>query len=323
LATAPESRLDRIRRAFGGEDAFKNLVDQAVDLASQMARDSREPVAGRVESIHMLRLAPPQQFAAMLPEFLSLHSPPEIRSAALSSAEYFSGGEIGAAILSELETMTPSLRAQACQVVLGRSDWTNALIDRLSDGRIPAVLLDAPTRQQLARHASAAIRERATSVLGTAPNADRAAVVNEYASQLGSLTGDTARGRATFVKSCAVCHRLEDEGNDVGPTLVASAQRGAEALLQNILDPNREVDARYLAFVVELSDGRTATGVIASETATSLTLRTADGQTLTVGRDEVDSLRSSTLSLMPENFENEITPQAMADLIAYLLSQRE
>ncbi len=323
LAAAPQSRLGRIQQAFGGENVFRNFVDQAVERAGRIARDQRASIEARVESIDVLRLARPQQFAEMLPEFLSLQNPPQIRGAALSTAGHFAASEIGATILSEFETLNPSLRAQACQVILGRGDWTEELLNRLSDGRLRPVLLDAGSRQHLQQHASVEIRQRAARVLGAVLNTDRTAVVDEYAKQLESLTGDAARGRATFVKSCAVCHRLENEGSDVGPTLIASAQRGAEALLQNILDPNREVDSRYLAVVVALADGRTATGVIASETATSLTLRAADGRTLSIGRNEVERMRSSKLSLMPENFEIEITPEAMADLIAYLLSRRE
>lgn len=322
LATAPESQLVRIQKAFGGESAFRNTLDRTVEWASRIAQDPRQSIQARIESIEVLRLARPEHFGKMLPEFLSLQSPPAIRSTALATAGHFAASEIGAAILDELETMSPQLRTQACQVLLGRGDWTSELLDRLSDGRVRPVLLDAGSRQQLSQHVSPEIRQRAANVFGAAPNTDRAAVVDEYATRLESLIGDATRGRATFVKHCAVCHRLENEGFDVGPTLVASAQRGPESLLQQILDPNREVDARYLAFVVQLVDGRTARGVITSETATSLTVRTADGQTLTIGRDEIEAMRSSTLSLMPENFENDITVQEMVDLIAYLLSQR-
>ena len=139
---------------------------------------------------------------------------------------------------------------------------------------------------------------------------------------IDSLTGDVTRGRAIFRKSCVACHRLESEGNEIGPNLAAFANRGSAAILLNLLDPNREVDSRYLAYTALLEDGRTVVGIIASETASSITLENSEGKSISFSRDEVDEMQSTTKSLMPERLEDDISHQGMADLIAYLLGQR-
>jgi len=92
-------------------------------------------------------------------------------------------------------------------------------------------------------------------------------------------------------------------------------------MVTNILDPNREVDPRYLSYQVLLMDGRTLLGVISSETATTIVLQDSQGKTEAILRDDIDEMKSTTLSLMPENLEQDIDPQAMADLIQYLLNQ--
>ncbi len=96
--------------------------------------------------------------------------------------------------------------------------------------------------------------------------------------------------------------------------------RGAEAILVNLLDPSREVNPQYVNYVVETDDGRTLTGMIAAETATSVTLKRGEGATDTVLRLNIAQMQSTGMSIMPEGLEKQLDKQAMADLIAYLMS---
>jgi putative heme-binding domain-containing protein len=144
-------------------------------------------------------------------------------------------------------------------------------------------------------------------------------VVEAYRSVL-SMQGDPQRGREVFTKTCASCHKLQGVGHEIGPNLAAMKARGAEAILLNVLDPNREVNPQYLTYAVLTTDGRQLTGILAAETATSITLKRADNATDTVLRIDIEQLRSTGTSLMPEGLEKQIDPAAMADLIAYLMT---
>ncbi len=132
------------------------------------------------------------------------------------------------------------------------------------------------------------------------------------------MKGDPARGRDVFQKQCSACHRLEGVGQQVGAELSAIRNRGMEAVLLNILDPNREVLPQFLSYVLVTTNGRVLTGMIALETANSLTIRQPDGHEETVLRLLIDDLRSTGLSYMPEGLEKQIDVPAMADLLAYL-----
>ena len=134
------------------------------------------------------------------------------------------------------------------------------------------------------------------------------------------LKGDPARGKAVFKKECSACHQLEGVGNQVGADLNAIRDQGTEAVLLNILDPNREVKPQFLSYVLVTDAGRIVTGMITAETANSLTIRRADGTSETVLRIDIDELRSTGLSFMPEGLEKQIDVPAMADLLAYLNS---
>jgi putative heme-binding domain-containing protein len=96
--------------------------------------------------------------------------------------------------------------------------------------------------------------------------------------------------------------------------------RGPDAILTNVLDPNREVNPQYLNYILITQDGRSLSGAIASETATSVTLRRAENAQDTILRIDIDELRSTGQSLMPEGLEKEVDVPALADLIAYLNS---
>jgi putative heme-binding domain-containing protein len=106
----------------------------------------------------------------------------------------------------------------------------------------------------------------------------------------------------------------------VGPDLASVTNRTREDLLLQILDPNAYITPGYEEYIMETTDGRLITGVIAKETATSVTLRRSEGEEDTLLRSNIASLRSSSVSLMPENLETGITLQGMADLLQYLKS---
>ena len=89
-----------------------------------------------------------------------------------------------------------------------------------------------------------------------------------------------------------------------------------------MLDPNRNVDSRYIAYAAATTSGRTFNGLLASETATAITLRGQEGKQETLLRTDLDELVSTRKSLMPEGLEKDLSRQQLADVIAYLTSTR-
>src|SRR5207248_6383361 len=132
--------------------------------------------------------------------------------------------------------------------------------------------------------------------------ARRQDVVAAYQKAL-QLQGDAARGKQIFKKECSSCHQLEGVGNAIGADLSAIRDRGTEAVLLNILDPNREVKPQFLSYSLVTDAGRSITGMITAETANSITLRRSDGTSETVLRVHIEELRSTGLSFMPEGLE--------------------
>ncbi len=148
-------------------------------------------------------------------------------------------------------------------------------------------------------------------------SADRAQVIAGYAG-VRKLTGDAARGRQRFQELCATCHRLRDEGHEVGTDLGMVATKPVDWLLTAILDPSQAIEARYRAWTVTLKSGEVMSGLISGETANNIVIRMAGGVDHAVLRSDIAAMQQSKLSLMPTGFESALKPQDMADLLSGL-----
>lgn len=156
-----------------------------------------------------------------------------------------------------------------------------------------------------------------TVVLPKPSTPDRAKVVASYA-RVAELQGTAARGRELFQQQCAICHRLKGEGHEVGPDLAMVADKPLDWLVTAIFDPNAAIEDRYRAQTLKLSSGTELSGLVSTETANNVVLRLPGGADFPVLRSNIASQRASARSLMPEGLETVLSPQATADLIAWL-----
>lgn len=221
-----------------------------------------------------------------------------------------------------LLTAYPSLSSPAREAVVDQllsvAGGASLLIDALGNKTVP-VVLNASQRSRLLGNIDPKMRAAANKALGAGSQLTRKAAV-ESRSEAVRLSGSVAKGRITFRKHCANCHRLEEHGHVVGPDLRALTTRDPTWLLTAILDPNQKVDARYLAWTAVTNDGRTATGMIVAESTADIRLREAGGKEHLVRRRELESFQSTQLSLMPVGFERELKAQDLSDIMAYLKS---
>jgi putative heme-binding domain-containing protein len=125
------------------------------------------------------------------------------------------------------------------------------------------------------------------------------------------------------VQNCAVCHIVRDVGQEVGPPLLGMAGSSAEALLVHILDPNRQVEPKYVGYNATLAGGEVVFGVITSETGNSITLKGLDGKARPIPRSDLKALSSTNRSLMPDGFESGLSKQDLADVIRFLQAPDE
>lgn len=258
--------------------------------------------------------------AELLGRLLVPQSAPALQSAALAALSRLTDAGVASTLLAGWKGHTPSLRGQILDLLLGRPAWRDRLLAAVEKNEVTPGQIDAARRQRLLTHKDEKVRKRAAALFTDAASADRRKVLAAYADAV-ALKTDAPRGKVVFAKHCAACHRLEGVGHDVGPDLAALANKTPLYLLGEILDPNRNLDTRYQQYVVTTKRGLSHTGLLASETATGLTLKLQEGKTQSLLRSDVEEMQSSGKSLMPEGLEKDIGQQDMADLIAYLTRQ--
>ena len=301
--------------AWPMKESTKNWLQKILTDQKAIAANTAIPVEERIRALTFLSL---EDFAKLPPLVSGLLQPSEpdaIRLAMIQMLRQKPVKEVPAFLLSAWPTLTPGPREAAAQALASRAPWTEAFLSAVENQQIKPSEISPTIRASLQRLTNTALRDRAAKLftaIGT-----RAEVLAKYQSAL-ALQGDATAGHVIYTSACAVCHRKGPEGRDIGPNLGTVLSWTNDQLLTNILDPNREVSPNFLLYSVELKDGRTLAGLITSETPTSIALKGADGIEQNVIRSEVKSLKSTGLSLMPEGLEAALTPQQLADLMAFL-----
>jgi putative heme-binding domain-containing protein len=211
----------------------------------------------------------------------------------------------------------PGFRSVVLDAFGARPESLVVILDALADSTVATAEIDASLRERLLRHSDIKVRDRAAKVFEAHTIGDRKKVRDRYLAT-SSKPGDDRHGKVIFNKVCSTCHKFGGEGFEVGPDLSALTETSPEALLTAILEPSRDVDARYANYLAALSDGRVLNGLIAAETANAITLKRQGGAADVVLRADLDELKTSGQSLMPDGLENDVSPADMRDLIAYL-----
>ena len=302
--------------------------------AQAITLERSRTTADRLNRLACLSFGTPESALSVLAQILRPSEPPELQLAALEALGSYREPAVADMLIDAWPKMTPALRDKATTILLSRTDRIAKLLDAIEAKKITRAQLSVAAKATLGRQKTPALAERIAKLIGDGSSSNRKAVIERYLTAMGIkerrlpavgdgkmpslLAGDPTRGAKIYETACMVCHKFADKGNDVGPHLGTIKAWTAEQLITNILDPNREVSPNFALYIVETNDGRTLSGLIASETAGNLTLKRADGGTDTVLRSEIKSLTSPGISLMPEGLEAAITPQQMADLIAFL-----
>ncbi len=314
LGQSGSTLREQLGAGRGGE-----LLRDMLRRAAEEAIDAELPEARRVEAVTTLAL---EEFAAARPVLVSLlegRQPQAVQTAALAALARFRNPEVAEIVLSHWSGMSPAVRREAGEALFAREEHLSQLLEAVEKQRVKHSEFDPARLTLLREHPNAKIAARAREVLGTRAVGARAAVVESHQDVL-ELAGDVERGRMAFRKVCAACHRFEGHGHALAPDLAAIRNRGAEGILLGVLDPNREVNPQYQNYVVITTAGRSLSGIVSAETATSITLAWAEGQSEVILRRDIEMMQSTGLSIMPEGLESQLTKQELADVIAYLLA---
>jgi putative heme-binding domain-containing protein len=243
--------------------------------------------------------------------------PQKVQLAAVSSLNQFSEPQVGPELVKLWNNFSPRLRSEVLATLLARPDRAIALLKSIEAHSISPGVLGTTQARFLTTHSDLQVRQLAEQVLGTIPSGPRQTVIDSLMPAL-HMEPRPSHGKQIYEERCSSCHRLGGEGYALGPDLVTVKNTGKEKLLANIIDPNREVRPEFVSYVLETEDGESLVGLIANESATSVTVRQAYGKEQVIPRSQINKMRSQKQSLMPEGLETGLTQQDVADLLGYI-----
>ncbi|MHB0959737.1 MAG: PVC-type heme-binding CxxCH protein [Pirellulaceae bacterium] len=317
------ARSDGIRQRML-QVAFQLQLNQLPEMqrmfteARARVSDEQVSVEERIESVELLAAAPADMLRAVVAELAAPRQPIDLQLAAVRTAGQADHPETVRSLLEVHSQFTPQVQTGLLDVVFSRQSYLSVLLDALEAGTVPRNCLDAARRERLTTNRDAKLATRARQILtDETRDPDRQLVLDRYQTAL-QLPRDVDRGQAVFERQCSKCHKLGGEGYEVGPDLLTARTRADETIVSDILDPSSEITVGYNAYNVLTTNGRIFSGVLISEAATSITLRAEQNQDSLILRQQIDEMTTSTISMMPENIEQEVSPQDVADLLGFL-----
>ena len=248
-----------------------------------------------------------------------------LNATALKGLALFEDPSIPMLLSRQYRRFHPNDRPAVIETLVARPMSASILLDELAVGRSQIALseISASHARQIQSHNDPALAAKLSQVWGEPRDSSEEKLVlmaklKDELTPKRLASADLSRGRALFAKTCSGCHQLYGEGQKVGPDLTGAQRSSLEYLLSNIVDPSAVVGKDYRMSVLQLADGRVLNGLVMSQNPQTLTLRTATEQ-LTLQKRDIEAIKQSTLSAMPDGLLQNLNADQIRDLVGYLM----
>ena len=318
----------RLSRAMAApeSDARKALLSQAAVDVLNGGLDTPT----RVQRLQVLQYTDFASRKDALYALIAPQQPKELQLAAMVQLRNDGDVEVAKHLIEIWSTLGPDARYEASNILLHKPSNHDVLLTALESGSLPIgqFNFDLERRRRLLFWAKdESIKKRAEALFTDAGVVTRKAAMDKMTPAL-ALAGVSDNGKLAYQELCMKCHQMGAEGAEVGPNLTEIYRKSPETLMHDILDPNAACDTKYIGYTIETKGadatfgGEVYTGVVRAEDDTSVTIREANGVDRTFQKSEIATMTSNGMSFMPEGLEEGMTPQKMADLLAYLQVQK-
>ena len=232
--------------------------------------------------------------------------------------------EAGKTLAASLASVPQALQTQIALAMASRAEGAAALLDAVEQGKASRRLLQNKTvKERLIASKPANLSERLESLTSGLPteDAERQKLAVKRVASFELAQSSSSLGAQVFKQNCAICHSLDGEGATIGPQLDGVGGRGLERLVEDILDPSRNVDPAFRVTLITLKNGDVESGLIRREEGETVIIADSTGKEHSIPKGDIVERRQSQLSLMPDNFSQVIEPKDFDNLMAFLLSK--
>jgi putative heme-binding domain-containing protein len=315
LSTNPNEQVRLLAQSLSLTFGSKEALDQLKKVVLDSSADAN---TRRAALDSLLTTRDPN-----LPKLLqSLLKEPGLRGQAIRGLARFDDSLTASSVLGIYSQLNGAEKRDALNTLTSRASYAKPLLAAVYGNEVPKKDLTAEIVRQLRNLKSPDIDAGVQKVWGAfrEASADKKKEIERYTKLYwagGSTPGDAVRGRAVFARTCQQCHTLFEVGGNVGPDITGSNRTDLQYLLENILDPNAVIPNDYRSSTITMKDDRVITGIIKKDEANSLTVA-APNETLVLPKSDIESVRVSEISMMPEGLLAALNDQEVRDLLYYL-----
>jgi len=315
LYANPDARVRReaeqLAATFGDDSMFPRLRATLAD--SKESPDSRKHAFAVLSRAHD---------NAALPVFLQLLDDAAFRNPAINVLARFDDPQVPGALVRRFDRFSPADRGAALNALTSRASYALALLDALSSKQISRDQLTAFHVRQLNGLKNPEVDRRVTATWGhfAQTPADKAVFIANMEKTFNEAplwAYNQGAGHEHFLKVCATCHRIGAEGARLGPELTGAGKNGIHYFLENIIDPDAVIGADFQLTTIETKKGDVVSGLMGSETASAVTLRTTVGETV-IAKTDIARREISSKSLMPEGLLESMSDRERLELLKFL-----
>ncbi|HXX95028.1 MAG TPA: family 16 glycoside hydrolase, partial [Planctomycetota bacterium] len=296
---------------FGDPKALKAMRD--------LVADPKGELAARKSALETLLGA---RDAGLPPVLQVLLKDPGMRADAIRGLGTYEDPKTPELLLEVYSTLETAEKRDVLNTLVARLSYARHLLGALKNKIIPRTEVTAATIRQLHEYKDPEMDKWIDAEWGmmrTSPEAKLKEIADWKKFLQSQPKGDPSKGRALFSKTCQQCHTLFDTGGKVGPEITGANRSDLHYLLENIIDPSAVVAKDYMAVIIRTKNGRIVTGIIKAEDGNAITLAT-ENDLLVIPKPEIDAMKQSEISMMPEGQLNTMSKDDVRHLIAYLMS---
>ncbi|CAN5889754.1 HEAT repeat domain-containing protein [soil metagenome] len=246
----------------------------------------------------------------------------EFRSRTLATLGRLDDPEVAAVVLEAYPELEPAQRPRAIELLTQRDSWSKALLEAIGHETLSASDLNVNQIRKLQQSKDedlAKMVRQTWGVVREGRDPAREQVIERMREHLRETTGNPVAGLEVFNRVCAQCHKIYGQGEEVGPDITGNGRGSYEQLLSNVFDPSLVIGSAYQATTVATADGRILTGLLAEDSPRRVVLKVEGGKQEIIPREDVEEMKVAEVSLMPENLEEQLNPQEIADLFSYIV----
>jgi len=320
LAQSENAQLAAVTRELSALFGDGRAADE---LKAIVTNNSFDPLTRR-QALRALAESQPEGLAALCHSVLTDRAVDIEAIRALALVEH---PENANRILNVYPRLDPETRQAAIGTLTARASTAAALLEAIAAGRVRRQEVSAFHARQIRSLQDETLSQKLTEVWGETREspADKQALAAKLKAQLTPerlAEANVSQGRALFQKTCATCHVMYGQGKNAGPDLTGGNRKNLDYLLENVVDPNAAVAVDFRMSVLALKDGRVLNGVVVGKTDKVLTVQTQT-ESVFVAKDDIDEIRQTDASLMPEGLLGTLTEDQIRDLVGYLQTSQQ